>query len=340
MTSRAPTLPVPARRAGLVDRIGFPVVLLAVACIALVLAGATVYPGFLNPGYILQQLQIAAFLGVIATGAMLVILLGEIDLSIPWTVTGTAIVVTNLAGSHDGLLASLAIPLGLATGAAIGLVNGLGVAVFRVPAMVWTLAVNAMLLGITVFYTGGFKPQGAVPALASYAALGHTLGAPNAFLLWLVIGAITLWLLHRTIYGRYLYAMGNSQRALFLAGARVRTITVCTFVLAGILSSLGAILLTGYTNQAYQGMGDPYLMPVIAAVVVGGTSIQGGSGTYLGTFVGSVFITLLSSMLAVMQMPDAARQIIFGAIILTMLLAHRWSDNRSTRSWSSSRNPP
>jgi ribose transport system permease protein len=330
VTGRAPTLPVHARRASLVDRIGFPVVLLAAVCIALVLGGAIVYPGFLNPGYILQQLQIAAFLGVIATGAMLVILLGEIDLSIPWTVTATAIVVTNLAGSHNGLLAGLAMPLGLATGAAIGLVNGLGVAVFRVPGMVWTLAVNAMLLGAVVFYTGGFKPQGAVPWLATYAALGHTFGAPNAFLLWLFVGATTLWLLHRTIYGRYLYAMGNSQRALFLAGVRVRTITVCTFVLAGILSSLGAILLTGYTNQAYQGMGDPYLMPVIAAVVVGGTSIQGGSGTYLGTFVGTVFITLLSSILAVMQMPDAVRQIVFGAIILAMLLAHRWSAHRST----------
>jgi len=175
----------------------------------------------------------------------------------------------------------------------------------------------------------GLQTQGAVPWLATYAALGHTLGIPNAFLLWLIIGAITLWFLHRTIYGTYLYAMGNSQRALFLAGARVRTITVCTFVLAGTLSSLGAILLTGYTNQAYQGMGDPYLMPVIAAVVIGGTSILGGSGSYLGTFVGAVFITLMSSILALMQMSDAARQIIFGAIILAMLLAYRSAEKAS-----------
>jgi len=329
MNTPAPIFSVRRRRPGLVDRIGFSVLFLAGGCVALVLGGALAYPGFLSPGYILQQLQIASFLGVIATGAMLVILLGEIDLSVPWTITGTAIVVTNLAGSHNSMIADLALPLGLATGAAIGLVNGLGVALFRVPAMVWTLAVNAMLLGAAVFYTGGFKPQGAVPWLATYAALGHTLGIPNAFLLWLIIGAITLWFLHRTIYGTYLYAMGNSQRALFLAGARVRTITVCTFVLAGTLSSLGAILLTGYTNQAYQGMGDPYLMPVIAAVVIGGTSILGGSGSYLGTFVGAVFITLMSSILALMQMSDAARQIIFGAIILTMLLAYRSAEKAS-----------
>ena len=323
MTSPATIVPVHERRSRLLNRVGLSVLTLVVGCVVLVLVGAIVYPGFLSLGYILQQLQIASFLGVVATGAMLVIVLGEIDLSVPWTITGTAIIVTTLAGSDNSLLASLALPLGLATGAAIGLVNGLGVALFRVPAMVWTLAVNAMLLGAATFYTGGFKPQGAVPWLATYAAVGHTFGIPNAFLLWLIFGIITLWSLHRTVYGTYLYAMGNSQRALFLAGARVRTITVCTFVLAGILSSVGAILLTGYTNQAYQGMGDPYLMPVIAAVVVGGTSIQGGSGNYVGTFAGAVFITLLSSILAVMQMSDAARQIIFGAIILAMLLAYR-----------------
>jgi ribose transport system permease protein len=326
MTARTSALPVHGRRWRLLNHVSVSVFVLAVGCIALILIGAIVYPGFLSLGYILQQLQIASFLGVVATGAMLVILLGEIDLSVPWTITGTAIVVTGLAGSHNALLADLALPLGLATGAAIGLVNGLGVALFRVPAMVWTLAVNAMLLGAATFYTGGFKPPGAVPKLATYAALGHTLGIPNAFSLWLVISAVTLFLLHRTIYGTYLYAMGNSQRALYLAGARVRTITIWTFVLAGMLSSVGAILLTGYTNQAYQGMGDAYLMPVIAAVVIGGTSIQGGSGSYVGTFVGTLFITLLTSILAVMQMSDAARQMIFGAIILAMLLVYCSSD--------------
>jgi len=328
MTTPVSALPVRERRTRLLNRASLSVLVLIVACIALVIVGAIVYPGFLSLGYILQQLQIASFLGVLATGAMLVIVIGEIDLSVPWTITGTARVVTSLAGSHNGLLAELALPLGLATGAAIGLVNGLGVALFRVPAMVWTLAVNAMLLGVATFYTGGFKPHGAVPQLATYAALGHTLGIPNAFLLWIVIGIVTLWLLHRTVYGTYLYAMGNSQRALFLAGARVRTITVCTFALAGTLSSLGAILLTGYTNQAYQGMGDPYLMPVIAAVVIGGTSIQSGSGSYVGAFVGALFITLLTSILAVMQMSDASRQIIFGAIILAMLLVYRSSEKK------------
>lgn len=299
------------------------VALVAIGCIALVLGGAMIYPAFLTANYLLQQLQIASFLGVIATGATLVILLGEIDLSIPWTITGTAIVTTQFAGSSDPMMAALAIPVGLATGALIGFVNGIGVAVFRIPGMVWTLAINAMLLGATVFYTGGFKPQGVVPPLATLAALGRSFGIPHAFLVWLLIAAVTVWMLKRTVYGTYVYAIGNSQRALFMAGAKVRRVTIVTFMIAGMLSSFGALLVTGYANQAYQGMGDPYLMPVIAAVVIGGTSILGGSGNYLGTVAGAIFITLLSSILSVLQIQDAVRQIIFGLIILGMLLVHR-----------------
>lgn len=304
------------------------VLLVGISCVLLILLGALIYPAFLSVSYLLQQLQIASILGIIATGAMLVILLGEIDLSVPLTITSTAIVATQIAGSPTPEIAMLAIPSALLAGALIGLINGLGVAIFRIPGIVWTLAINAMLLGATVFYTGGFKPQGIVPPVALWAAHKSVLGIPVAFLLWAMVGIITVWILKGTVYGTYIYAAGNSQRALFMAGVRVRRVTIATFVLAGLLSSLGAMLLTGYANQAYQGMGDPYLMPVIAAVVVGGTSILGGQGTYAGTFVGALFITLLASILSVLQISDGFRQISYGAIILLMLLVHRRRDTR------------
>ena len=302
------------------DRVS--VLLIALGCVVLLLGGSVLYPGFLKPSYILQQLQIAAFLGIIATGAMLVILLGEIDLSVPWTITGTAIVVISVSGSSDPVIASLAIPLGLCLGMVVGLLNAIGVAVFRVPAMVWTLAVNAMLLGAAVFYTGNSRPHGEVPWLATQAAIGRTFGIPNAFLVWLVVAVIMVWVLKRTVYGNYLYALGNSQRAVFLAGARVRLVTVATFVLAGAFSSFGAILLLGYTNQAYQGMGNAYLLPAIAAVVIGGTRILGGQGRYVGTLVGVTLIVLLNSVLSIMQMPEAGRQVIYGSVIIGMLLVY------------------
>jgi ribose transport system permease protein len=311
------------RKVGIARRIDLGVALVLAGCVALVFIGSLINPAFLTANYLLQQFQIAAFIGIIATGSMFVILLGEIDLSIPWTITSTAIVTTTLAGSDSALLQLLAVPVGILVGLLIGAINGVGVAVFRIPSMVWTLAINAMLLGATVFYTGGFKPRGVAPPVSIDLALGRTAGIPNALLTWLVVAALALWMLKRTVYGIYLYAMGNSQKALFLAGARVRRVTIATFALAGGLTSFGGLLLVGYANQAYQGMGDAYLLPAITTVVIGGTSIQGGKGNYIGTFAGALFITLLSSILSVLQMTEAARQVIFGAIILAMLLIHR-----------------
>jgi ribose transport system permease protein len=313
--------PRPIKRMdGKIDR---SVVLVILACVAVVIGAGIVSPGVLSLGYLMQQLQIAAIVGILATGAMLVILLGQIDLSVPLTITSAAILSTSFAGSGNTALEAGAIPAGLLGGLIVGAINGLGVAIFRIPAMVWTLAVNAMLLGMTVFYTGGFKPHGAPPALAVLLGHGYVAGVPNAFLLWLAIGAVMLFVLKRTVFGAYIYALGQSPRALFLAGAPVERIIVGVFALAGLFSSIGGLLLVGYANQAYQGMGDSYLMPVIAAVVLGGTSILGGSGSYAGTFVGAIFITLLSSILSLMQVPDAVRQIVFGAIILGMLLLRR-----------------
>jgi ribose transport system permease protein len=297
-----------------------PAAIVLAGCVLLLLGGGTVFPNFLTLNYLLQQLQIAAFLGIMAAGAMPVILLGQIDLSVPWTITGAAIVTTTIGGLNDPAWRLAAIPAGLAFGLLVGFVNGVVVARLRIPSMVWTLAMNAMLLGGAVFWTGGHKPRGQAPPLITALALDHTLRVPNAFLAWLAVSAVMVFLLRRTVFGRYLYAIGNNDRAVFLAGARVGRVTVAAFMLAGLLSAFAGLLLAGYANQAYQGMGNPYLMPTIAAVVIGGTSILGGRGTYAGTFAGALFITLLLSVLSVMQLPEAVRQILFGLIIMAMLM--------------------
>ncbi|OBZ95786.1 ABC transporter permease [Pararhizobium polonicum] len=321
MTQSAPPLPRPAKHHLAAD----PAILaVAAGCIVLLAIGGAIFPPFLSPGYLLQQLQIASFLGIIAAGATLVILLGHIDLSVPSAITAVAVLTTTVAGSSSPDIALFAIPIGLAGGALIGLINGIGVAIFRLPSMVWTLAVNSMLMGALVFFTGGFKPRGVVPPLSVTLSLERSLGVPNVFLFWIAVILFVGFLLRRTIYGQYLFATGNSEKAVFLSGVRVRLVTVLTFVAAGMFTAIGAILLAGYANQAYQGMGDPYLMPVITAVVIGGTSILGGRGGYAGTVAGAVFITLLSSILSVLQMPEAFRQIVFGVIILTILLMRRF----------------
>lgn len=270
---------------------------------------------FLTPTYLLQQLQVASFLGTVAAGMMLVILLGHIDLSVPWTLAAGAMMATAVGGPW-------AIPVGLAVGLLVGLLNGLGVAYLRVPSMIFTLGMNAVLRGLMVMHTGGFAPQTHATELMARLATGRVLGLPMALLVWALLSAFLVFLLQRTVFGRYVYAIGNREAASYLSGVPTRAVLVGAFALCGGCAALAGVLLAGYSTKAYQGMGDAYLLPSIAAVVIGGTHILGGRGRYAGTVVGTILITLLSSVLSVMQMAEAGRQVIYGLVIIGMLLAY------------------
>jgi ribose transport system permease protein len=299
-------------------------VLAAAACtVALLLVGSLYSPNFLSADYLLLQLQIASFLGLVATGAMLVILLGGIDLSVPWVVTVGGIMSAAAAGWWGEVGAVIAIPFGIVCGAAFGLLNGIGVAYLRVPSMIFTLGVNAVAQGLIVVQTGGFAPQDrATPTMHLIATGRSLLGIPNALLVWAVVGGATMFLLHRTTLGRSIYAVGNRERAAYLSGVDARRVTLMCFVIAGACSAAAGVLLTGYSTKAYQAMGDAYLLPAISAVVLGGTNILGGRGNYLGTVVGVMLITLLQSILSVMQIPEMGRQVTYGVVIIAMLLVY------------------
>ena len=305
-------------------RSGHLPVLAAAACtVVLLLVGSLYSSNFLSAEYLLLQLQIASFLGVIATGAMLVILLGGIDLSVPWLVTVGGVMSAAAAGWWGATGELIAIPFGIACGALLGLVNGFGVAYLRVPSMIFTLGINAVAQGLIVVQTGGFAPQDrSTPAMHLIATGRSLLGIPNALLVWLVIGAATVFMLHKTTLGRAIYAVGNRERAAYLSGVDTRRVVLLCFMLAGACSAAAGVLLTGYSTKAYQAMGDAYLLPAIAAVVLGGTNILGGSGSYIGTVVGVILITLLQSILSVMQIPEMGRQIIYGIVIIAMLLVY------------------
>jgi ribose transport system permease protein len=300
-----------------------PPVAIAFACIILMLFLGSLYSSsFLSPEYLLQQLKVASFLGVIATGTMIVILLGQIDLSIPWVVAVGGMMSTAATG-WGPVGHVIAIPFGVLCGVALGLVNGFGVAYLRIPSMIITLAVNAVAQGLMVVHTGGFSPQdSSSPAMRTLATGELFFGLPNALIVWGVVGAGAIFLLNRTTFGRAVYGIGNRERAAYLSGINTQRVVLIAFALAGGLSAFGGVLLAGYASKAAQAMGDAYLLPAIAAVVLGGASILGGRGSYLGTVAGVILITLLQSILSVVQMPDAGRQIIYGIVIVAMLLLY------------------
>jgi ribose transport system permease protein len=296
--------------------------LIACGFIVAILAAGTVYTlvtqgsaTFIEPTYLLQQIKIAAFLGIVAAGMMVVVLLGQIDLSVPWTLAASAMIATAVGGPW-------AIPIGLGIGLAVGIANGLGVAFLRVPSMIFTLGVNAVLRGLMVMLTGGFAPQSSATKPMIWLATGQPLGIANSVVVWALLSVALVFMLTRTPIGRYIYATGNREAATYLSGINTRFVLVFGFVVCSLCASFAGLLIAGYTSKAFQAMGDVYLLPAIAAVVVGGTNILGGQGRYSGTVVGTILIVLLQSVLSVMQMPEAGRQIIYGLVIIAMLLVY------------------
>lgn len=297
-------------------------ILIALACLILLLvAGSLVAPQILSAEFLMQQLQRAAYLGIIALGQSCVILLGRIDLSMPWTMATAAILGTAVAASTG--IDGIAVPVGILVGMAVGLVNGLGVALLRVPAMIFTLGINSVLLGLmTLFTGGGFAPGDNATSFMSALGVGTTAGIPNPVWIWAVL-ALVLGVLHRrTVHGRVAYAMGRSEVAAYLSGNRTRLTLITAFVICGFCAGLAGMLVAGYAGKAAQSMGDPFLLPSIAAVVLGGTSVLGGRGTVAGTVIGVLLITLLGSILTVAQIFEGGRLIIYSLAILAMLLVY------------------
>lgn len=269
----------------------------------------------LSPNYLLTQLQTGAFLGIVAAGMMMVILLGHIDLSVPWTMTAAAMMATTVGGPA-------AIPTGLAIGLLVGLFNGFGVAYLRIPSMIFTLGVDSVMRGLMIAHTGGFAPQDSATPLMRYLAADKILGIPVAIFVWAAVSVVIAAILSRTAFGKAIYATGNREAASYLSGIRTRWVIVGAFVISGLCAATAGLLLAGYSAKAYQGMGNAYLLPAIAAVVIGGTHILGGRGRFIGTVVGVILIVLLNSVLSIMQMPEAGRQIIYGLVIIVMLLVY------------------
>jgi len=246
---------------------------------------------------------------------MMVILLGHIDLSVPWTLTAAAMMATTVGGPW-------AIPTGLAVGLLVGLLNGFGVAYLRIPSMIFTLGVDSVLRGLMVAHTGGFAPQTTASPLMRFLAADRIAGIPVAIFVWAGVSLVIAGILTRTGLGKAIYATGSKEGAAYLSGIRTRGVIVAAFVISALCASTAGVLLAGYSAKAYQGMGNAFLLPAIAAVVLGGTHILGGRGRYAGTLVGVILIVFLNSVLSIMQMPEAYRQIIYGVVIVGMLLVY------------------
>ena len=291
----------------------YPLILLLVLLVAGI---ELVRPGTVTPTWISNTLLFAAPLGILAAGQTLVMLTGGIDLSVASVATGAAYLLST--NSSSGTV--LAILIGLSLGLAVGLLNGIGVALLRVQPLVMTLGTGLMSLGIMVVYSQTMMASAPrVPPVIVLLGSGKVGGIlPIDLFLWVPLAALMIFALARSGFGRLLYAIGDNRIACQLAGIRVWQVLVVDYVLCGLLAALAGLVLVGSTNAADLSLADVYLLPSVAAVVIGGTSIFGGRGGYAGSIVGALILTVLNSLLTLLDAPEPIKQILYGAIILLL----------------------
>jgi ribose transport system permease protein len=279
-----------------------------------------VRPGTVTPLWASNVLMFAAPLAIMGAGQTLVMLTGGIDLSVATVATGAAYLMATNASSG----AAFAIGVAILLGVVVGLVNGIGVALLRVQPLVMTLGAGLMTSGVMIVYSQHMMASTPrVPPIIQMLGAGKVLGLiPVDLFLWVVIGAAVLFGLARTGFGRLLYAVGDNREACHLAGVRVWRVLFADYLISAVLAAITGLVLVGGTNAADLSLADSFLLPSVACVVIGGTSIFGGRGGYGGTIIGALILTVLTGLLTLLDVSEPIKQILYGAIILSLAAAY------------------
>jgi ribose transport system permease protein len=303
--------------------------MLVVLSLVLIGIGELLSPGFATADNILQLLKLASYLGLAAIGQTVVMLTGGIDLSIAWVLTGSAVVFTALCQGQDAnipIAAAGAVSVGLVVGA----INGFGVVKLRISPIVMTLAMNNIMLGATLIYTGG-TPSGAPSPAVRALATGNWGPVPAMMVVWALISVATIVSIRCTRGGRMLLGVGENPRVSYLTGIRNDWVVMTAYIICGVSASVTGILFAGFSGSSFLGMGDQFVLPTVAAVVLGGTSMFGGRGGYGGTAAAVVFTTLLTTVLVMGNISQGVRNIVFGVAVLAAILAQRLLTRRDDR---------
>jgi ribose transport system permease protein len=294
-----------------------PTVVLIGVLLLLILITGVIEPNYLSVSGIRSTLLQAAPLGILAGAQTILMLSGGIDLSLSMVAASSAYVAANQ--SPEG--AGIAILLGVLVGLIAGIANGVGVALFRVNPLIMTLAMSGILLGLFTAWTQTFLAGSTRMAeLIRIAGGGSFWGnrIPYSVFVWAAVAVMLIWLLRRSGWGRLLYAIGDNEVAVRLAGVRVWQVRISAYAVAGVLGAIGGILLGGRNGSVDLQLANAFLLPSIAAVVIGGTSTFGGMGGYTGTILGALILSVLNSMLTFLNVGQAIQQMVYGVIVLAL----------------------
>lgn len=289
--------------------------------VVLFVIGSIVVNGFTSSANVSSILVLGTFLGVAAAGQTLVVIVGGIDLSIAATIGFGEVAMTVLYGQGYAVWEVLLLLAGCAV--VIGVVNGGLVSMFRVPPLIVSLGVGFMVEGAVLIWTSGGLAQGKTPSeFARMASVASTIGPipiPPVVLIWLGLGAVVLVIQRFTTFGRQLYALGSNPEAAHFALVPRNQVWIAAYVTSAAAGLLAGVLLSGFAGGADFAVGTPYLFNSIAAVVVGGTLLLGGSGGYGRTVIGSLVVIEIGTILVGLGFDSALQETMLGVFIILVV---------------------
>ena len=290
------------------------------AVVGVLLVARAVSAGFWDIGHLLNVARQASGLAIVTIGQTYVILTGGLDLSNGMVITLVDVVAATILNGKDDLLVPV-IFLCLGIGTLVGLINGLMVTKLKIPPLVGTLGMFSILKGIAYVYTGG-SPKGYIPPSLTFVGNGFIGPIPTAVFFGVGFTILGIIVLHKTSFGRYLYAVGGNPKAARLSGVRADQVVIMAYVSSGLLAAIGGLVLAGFIGTGTLSMGEGYNLNSIAATVVGGTAFSGGVGTVIGSAGGALFLALVVSLLRFLGLPYSSQLMVQGAILAIATYAH------------------
>lgn len=300
----------------------YPLVPLTALLVLLVIFIDIANPGIVTLPWFGVIMRAAVPLAILGGCQTLTMLTGGIDLSVSSVASMAGFVTATLIHSPGGVVEGIAVSL--AAAALAGLVTGIGVGVFRVHPLIMTLGMSFVVLGLANVWQLQMVQTGAgVPDSLRWVGASTLFDiVPYSLLVFVPVTAIIMIGLRRTGYGRLLFAIGDNPVAARLSGARSWQVLVVLYVVSALLAGIAGLVISGFTNTASVSLADPYLLPSVAAAVIGGTSIMGGRGGFGGTIIGALILTVLTALLTVLGLPEPTRQVVFGSIVVAVAAAY------------------
>jgi ribose transport system permease protein len=296
----------------------------------LVILLALMSPAFLTKTNSLNVLRQASLAAILALGETVVILTAGIDLSIGAVLTTSGIVAATVL-KIEGLPPWIGMLAGLGFGSLVGLVNGLMVAIVRLPPFIATYGTMWIATGLSVVFLRGYIIYDFDPRFR-FIGKGYVFGIPMPILIMAGMYLIFYFLMHRTTFGRSVYALGANREAARLSGIKVEGTLIKAYAISGFCAGLAGLLFVARLNAAEAGLGESLLLPVIAGIVLGGTSLLGGEGSIIGTLIGTLIMTIVFNGMNLLGISSIWQATVQGAIIIIAVLLDQWGRRAAARS--------